>query len=66
MICAFCPYLGFAKDRLSRWLSIQTLNNFGGINGNIFNSGTDQLLSKLVDSKKKKLPTKSGSLETTA
>ena len=33
------------KDRLSSWLCVQTLNDFGKINGKVFNFGTHQLFS---------------------
>ena len=36
-------YLRVVKDRVSSSLSLQTLDNFGGIIGKIFNFGTDQL-----------------------
>ena len=61
----FSPYLGFVKDRLSSWLSVQTLNTFGAIIGKLFNFGTHQLCYQGIKSKKK-TPTKSGSLNTTA
>ena len=47
----FCPYLRVVKDRL----------NFGGINGENFSFGTDQL-SGSGDSKPKIPPTKSSRL----
>ena len=34
-ICVFCPSLGVIKDRLFSWVSVQTLNNLGGIVGKI-------------------------------
>ena len=38
--CVICPNLGVVKDRLSSWLSVQTLNNYGGMIGK--NCGTKQ------------------------
>ena len=50
----FCTYLGVVKERLSSGLSVQTLNNFGGIVGKIYNYGTDYYFTVSEDSKQKK------------
>ena len=60
----FWPYLGFVKDRLSSWLSIQTLNNFGGIIGKFFNFGRWSIIFQLHH-KILKNHKKSGTLTTT-
>ena len=51
----FCLYQGVVKDRLSSWLSLQTLTDLGGIIGKILNFGTDQgILSKKIPPTKKR------------
>ena len=59
--------LEVVKDRLSSYLSVLTLNNFGGIIGKMFNFETDKLFFNIRGFKARRFPqTNSGSLTTTA